>query len=156
MQLMTKELANKFSGKYVQWNNGLRVKVLGVNPKYPDEFLVESINGSKQWSATVANCKGITSSKGWEIISEEEATAIHAVIQSDIPQMSFCCCGTWRVGMKNVYLDFNLKNGKIPTDETERIEMDLDEFFRLHGIAIKSSYTQEGVSLQFFSLTHEA
>ena len=142
---MTDELLEKYAGKYIQWNNGLRLKVLGASEDYPNEFVVREARGDKQWNSVIYNIVRA------RIISEEEALAEHAMIKQDVPQAAICACGAWRMGKKNVSIKFKLKDGKIPTDEADRIEHELRDFFKSHGISPRVGYSEEGVHLEFFS-----
>jgi len=133
-----------FIGKYIQWKNGLRLKVVKIDPEYSECFIVENPSG-KQWQSVAKNVLEA------RIITKEEFSAEYSVVKHDVPQVAFCSCCNWRVGMKNVQINLDLKQGQIPTDEADRIEKELKTFFQLHGIAIRSDRTDGGVKLEFIS-----
>ena len=133
-------------GKYIQWNNGYRLYVVGRDPKYPEVYIVRDPKSGKEWGSVASNI--INSPE----ISEEVALEEHVKIEIDKPQFAFCCCGSWRVGQPNVSMTLNLAKGKMPINDTQMIQRDAGDFFSSHGIAVRVHPTEGGVELEFISM----
>ena len=140
------EIADKLIGKYIEWQNGYRLYVVGRDPKWPAEYIVRDPKSGREWTAVCANIAGKKE------ITEELALQDYALIEVDKPQFAFCCCGSWRIGQPNVSITMDLEQGKIPVNECQRIEEKTRIFFASHGISLRARRSENGVELEFISM----
>lgn len=133
-------------GRYVRYRNGLRCRVVGRDPRYEGDFVLESPDGGRRWHATEQT---VAES---EVISREEAERRWAEVAHDLPQHGICQCCSWRVGRPNVSVALPLAGGAMPADECFRLGDETREFFLKHGLAPRVHGTPEGVRLEFISI----
>ena len=135
-------------GKYYRWPNGLRVKVVGINP-HGEYKLCEPNNESHIWDSVVGNIKEA------EEISEADAKAKFASIEHNTPQVAFCNCCAWRLGRPNLSVKMSITQGRLPADEARRMENEFDKFFSKLNIISKVSRSDDGIHIEFFDMVEE-
>jgi phage FluMu gp28-like protein len=140
------EIANQRIGKYILWNNGLRLFVIGPNPDSPNEFIVKYAMNSKTFPTVAKNIAEAT------VITEVEALKDYAIIKHNTSHVPLCSCCEWKNGKTNVSIKMNLSEGQLPTDESQRIEKELDIFFAAQGVIVKAFSTKTGIELEFTAL----
>lgn len=133
-------------GKYYRWTNGLRIKVVGIN-QHNEYKVCDPRNESKKWDSVARNIDEA------EEISEMEAKAEYAQIEHNTPQFPLCSCCTWRIGCPNISIKMSLASGRLPTDEANRIEGELEKFFSKLNILSKVSYYGDGIHIEFFDMS---
>ncbi|MCK9459645.1 MAG: hypothetical protein M0R80_08405 [Proteobacteria bacterium] len=137
-------------GKYYRWDNGLRLKVIGIN-QYDgeDEYKVcDPRNESHVWGCVVQNIKES------DEISEADAKAAFALIEHNTPQVAFCNCCTWRLGRPNLSIKMKLPE-RLPADEAYRIEDEFNKFFSKLNIVPKVNRSDDGIHIEFFDMNEE-
>jgi len=139
--------ADQKIGKYIQWENGYRLFVIGRDPKYPEDgYLIRDPVSGKEWGSSIINIAEATE------ITEEIALQQFSLVEINKPQTPFCSCGNWRVGQPNVSLVFDLQQGQISINEAQRIEGQINTFFLMHGISSRIHRSNKGIKLEFISL----
>lgn len=135
-----------YANKYFLITNGLRVKVLEKVDSY-SSWMVQCPTTGREWSI---NHEFFL--KGAVEITEEQAKAQYATIKEGVIQGAICSCCDWKIGKKELVLKMPHKLGKVPYDETSRIQQELRKFFLLNEPLMPYVYpTDDGIEIQFIS-----
>lgn len=115
-----------YAGKYWLWPNGLRFKVLDKCTEF-GSWMVWCPSTNKEWPVTPESMKDAVE------LTEEQAKAQYFDISTKTVDGVVCGCCSWKVGKEEFSVKMNL--GKVlPTDETDRLQREMREFFDRHGI----------------------
>jgi hypothetical protein len=133
-------------GKYYRWKNGFRVKIVGID-EHKWYRVCSPNNESRTWITSPLNIEDA------EEITESEAKVEFVEIKHNTPQIPFCTCGMWRVGKPNISINMALKQGSLASDESYRIQEELEKFFRNLNIITRVSSTDDGMRFEFFDVS---
>jgi hypothetical protein len=139
-----------YAGRYWQWKNGLRFKVLDKpDPQYSSSWQAQCPITGKIWSFNPDNMEGAKE------LTEEEAKFQPVKIEQEEIKIVMCgtCCG-WKCGKEEIRLKMKLDSGKIPSDEQYRVQDTLRDFFRKYNVDGVTPYVYPvdgGIEISFIS-----
>ena len=136
----------QFAGKYWLWKNGLRFKVLDECNQYGD-WIVENPITCHRWAINPITMQDATE------ITEEEAKRQHFDISKSTTKAVICNCCAWKIGQSSLNVEMkiggDLKNKTIPNDEVDRLQKELRDFFRQHGVTTILPYVRPTLDKQY-------
>lgn len=147
-QKKQKEAKSENIGKYYQWKNGLRFRIIGIN-EYDEYRVCDPSNVNKIWACVALNIEEKAE------VTEEVAKAQFVTVEHNTPQFALGCCGGWRIGIPNVSVKMDLKQGRLSADEAYRIEDELKKFFSKLKVIPKVSRSDDGIHIEFFDISED-
>jgi hypothetical protein len=139
-----------YAGRYWQWKNGLRFKVLHEpHPVYSDSWQAQCPITGKVWSFNPDNMEGAME------LTEDEAKFQPVKIEQEEIKIVMCgtCCG-WKCGKEELSLKMRLESGQVPSDEADRVQKSLRDFFGKYGVGQLVPYvyrTDGGIEISFIA-----
>jgi hypothetical protein len=131
--------------KFAKLKDGTRVRICGVDER--GKWILEDPLYGNIWSVEATKVSGAV------MISEKDAVAEFVEINEAKIEDLDSCFSAWKVGRTEFSMVFKLKKGKVPGDESDRIQKEMRQFFNKFDANIipYTNPVEGGVEVSFLS-----